>query len=256
MDSKTRRTDRIKALRGSAVSTAPKAGSASKSPLAFLRPYRPVFIALAVFILGVQIVNRMAVSDNGYVFSEHLDECAMSISSPYGESCELTMGELARYIMRIEREGDIHARAYDEKDPSAYWKLRLSTQDEAAYISTMAKKTVMDYALRDAIYSMEAARCGMKLDEEKLKSIHYDAEREYLNMSAREKQATALTVEAIEENMKKETLVREYMVYLNDVAGDGTDVGSAYYEGLKQTYTVTENTDVTGPLRIGYVTIN
>ena len=53
-----------------------------------------------------------------------------------------------------------------------------------------------------------------------------------------------------------ETLVKEYMIYLNDVSGGNMDVGSTFYEDLKQKYDVTEYTEVTGPLRIGYVTIN
>lgn len=235
---------------------APAVKSNAKNPLAFLRPYRGVFIALAIFLLGSTILNRIAVSDNGYVFTDHLEECALVISSPGGDSVKLTMGDLARYIMRVEREGDVHARAYDEKDPTAYWKLRVSTAKEAAYISGMAKQTVFDYAVRDAIYAVEAQRAGFTIDEETLENIHYDAEREYFNMSEKEKNSTGLTIEGIEENMKKETLVREYMIYLNDAVSGGVDVGSDYYEGLKQTYTIDEDTAVTGPLRLGYVTIN
>ena len=186
---------------------APVIKSNAKNPLAFLRPYRGVFIALAIFLLGTTILNRIAVSDNGYVLTDHLQECALVISSPGGESVKLTMGDLARYIMRVEREGDVHARAYDEKDPSAYWKLRVSTAEEAAFISGMAKKAVFDYAVRDAIYAIEAQRAGFTLDEETLKAIHYDAEREYFNMSVKEKDTTGLTIEGIEENMKKETLL-------------------------------------------------
>ena len=251
-----KRKNRIKALRTSAVHAAPVVKSNAKNPLAFLRPYRGVFIALAIFLLGTTILNRMAVSDNGYVLTDHLQECAFIVKAPGGESDTLTMGDLARYIMRVERDGDVHARAYDEKDPTAYWKLRVSTAEEAAYISGMAKKTVFDYAVRDAIYAIEAQRAGFNLDEDTLKAIHYDAEREYFNMSVKEKNSTGLTIDGIEENMKKETLVHEYMVYLNDAVTGGTDVGSEYYEGLKQTYTIDEDTAVTGPLRLGYVTIN
>ena len=238
------------------MQAAPVKKSKAKNPLAFLRPYRGVFIALAIFLLGSTILSRMEVSDNGYVLTDHLKECAFVIKAPGGESDTITMGDLARYIMRIEREGDVHARVYDENDPTAYWKLRVSTTEEAAYISGVAKKTVFDYAIRDAIYAIEAQSAGFTLDEETLKDIHYDAEREYFNMSEKEKNSTGLTIEGIEENMKKETLVHEYMVYLNDSVSGGTDVGSEYYEGLKQTYTIDEDTEVTGPLRLGYVTIN
>ena len=153
-------------MRSSALHAAPVKKSSGDGPLAFLRPYRGVFIALAIFLLGSTIVNRMSVSDNGYRLNEHLDECAFTIISPYGESRELTMRDLSRYIMRIEREGDVHAKAYDANDTSAYWKLRISTDQEAAYISMMGKKTVMDYALRDEIYAREAQHAGCEPDEE------------------------------------------------------------------------------------------
>lgn len=253
----SRRNNRIKALKSAAGHGATEVKRIErKSPLAFLRPYRTVFIALAVFILGVVIVNRKAVSDNGYVLSDHLDECAVSIVSPYGDRTELTMADLARYIFRIEQEGDIHARAYDEADPAAYWKLRISTDKEAGYISNIAKKTILEYAIRDEIYYIEALRAGLVLNEESLKDIHYDAEREYFKLSEYQKSVTGLNIESIEENIKKETLVRDYMVYLNDVAGGNADVGSVYYEALKETYSITEHTEVTGQFRPGYVTIN
>ena len=252
-----RRNNRIKVLRAAASHAAPPEKKAPrKSPIAFLRPYRSVLSALAIFILGVVIINRKSVSDNGYVLSEHLDECAVSVVSPYGEETDLTMADLARYILRIEREGDIHARAYNEADPTAYWKLRISTDKEAGYISNIAKKTLLEYAVRDAVYSMEAERAGFVLDEQRLEDIHYDAEREYFKLTEKEKAATALSVDSIEENIKKETLVRDYMVYLNDVAGGNADVGSGYYEALIKTYTVTEHTEVTGEFRPGYITIN
>ena len=258
MDEKeAKRRERIKGIKGTAyrqqLQPAPGRG---KSPLAFLRPYRPLFLALAVFMLGVTIMKKMSVSDNGYELSQHLDECAVSIVSPDGEETDLYMRDLARYIMRIEREGDIHARAYDEKRPDAYWKLRISTDKTASYISNMAKKTVLDYAVRDAIYQKEAEKNGMELTDQELKDIHYDAEREYLKMSGREKADTCLTVESIEENMKKETLVKKYMVYLNTMVTAGVDVGSEYYDELLSTYSVTEHSEVTGPVRPGYITIN
>ena len=253
----SRRNNRLKALKGAAVHSAPVVKKIDRrSPLAFLRPYRPVFIALAVFILGVVIVNRKSISDNGYVLSDHLDECAVSIVSPYGDRMDLTMSGLARYIFRIEQEGDIHARAYDEADPTAYWKLRISTDKEAGYISNIAKKTLLDYAIRDEIYFLEAQRAGFVLDEDRIRDIHYDAEREYFKLSEYQRAVTGLSIDSIEENIKKETLVRDYMVYLNDVAGGNADVGSAYYEGLKETYSITEHTEVTGQFRPGYVTIN
>ncbi len=252
-----RRENRIRALKSATQGSAPAVKKTErKSPLAFLRPYRPVFIALAIFILGVVVVNRKSVSDNGYVLTEHLDECAVSITSPYGDEIKLTMADLSRYIMRIEREGDIHARAYDEADPTAYWKLRISTDKEAGYISNIAKKTLIEYAVRDAIYSLEAERAGFSLDEERLKEIHYDAEREYFKMSQQAKTASGLGIADIEENLKKETLVRDYMLYLNDVAGGNADVGSDHYEKLKAAYSITEHTEVTGQFRPGYVTIN
>ncbi|MBP5608707.1 MAG: hypothetical protein J6X66_10640 [Lachnospiraceae bacterium] len=257
MDEKeAKRRERIKGIKGTAAGPALPLINRGKSPLAFLRPYRPLFLVLAVFMLGVTIMKKMSVSDNGYELSQHLDECALSIVSPSGEERSLYIRDLARYILRIEREGDIHARAYDEKRPEAYWKLRISTDSEAAYISSMAKKTVIDYAVRDVIYQMEAERNGMELSEQELNDIHYDAEREFLKMSGREKADTCLTVDSIEENMKKETLVRKYMLYLNTMVTGGVDVGSVYYNELLSTYSVTEHSEVTGPVRPGYITIN
>ncbi|MBR5420935.1 MAG: hypothetical protein IK115_07305 [Lachnospiraceae bacterium] len=254
-----RRKERIRNLRTlsrtQTVSVA-AAGRRRSAVGGVLHRYRSVFLALAIFVLGSSVSQRLSTGPGDYVLAEHLEETALSLTAADGTKACISMGELAYYILRIEREGDRQARAYNPEDPSAYWKLRLSTKEQASYVSQMAKKTVLDYAERDLLYSLEAGRAGLSLDDEEKKACKNEAERMWLKMSDRERESTGLDVETLTAVMEREKLSERMMKQLSAEGIPDNDVGSEYYTGLLGSYTAERSQQASEELRVGYVSIN
>ena len=243
--------ERIRAFKEASSKAAAQSGIKPRTGI--LRKYRPLILAMLIFLLGVNISKIAQMNGNGYKLTEHFDESAISVNSPSGRTYTLTMGELGYYILRLERVVDEKARAYDSDNPSAYWKIRISTKDKASYVTTLARETVLDYSERDLIYAADAEEAGLTLTEEELKQVRLESGRFYLRMSEEEKNATGLTAESLESIMCREALAKKRM---ESADAKDTDVGSAYYTELKDRYDIQRNDDELSKLRVGYITIN
>ena len=252
---RNRRLAGLKNLTGQRKTPWPARKNAAARPAGILRRYRPLFLALAIFLLGNTIAKRGRLEENAYLLADHTADTAMVLSAFDGQA-SMSVGELGWYILRMERAVDEQARLYNAEDPTAYWKLRISKQDEAAYIYELAMDTVEDYAARDLIYEREAEAAGFTLDAEELQSIRYDAEREWLKMSEREKSATGLSTEIVESAMKRERIAAAYMNSLQEQGIEGVDVGGSYYAVLKEKYQPLLVAEVGEQLRLGKITVN
>ena len=224
-------------------------------PAGILRRYRPLFLALAIFLLGNTIAKRGRLEDNAYLLSGHCGDRALAVSAD-GRETEMSVGELSWYIIRMERAVNEQALRYNADDPKAYWKLRISNRDEASYIYELAKDTVTDYATRDLIYAREAEAAGFVPDAEEMQKIRYEAEREWLKLTEREKSATGLDADTLQRAMERERTAAAYMRSLGEEGTEGVDVGGAYYASLKERYQVDMLPELEGQLRLGMITIN
>ena len=245
----------IRKLAGKRQAPVPMLRRTKAAPTGILHRYRPLFLALAIFLLGYNIANRGRLEDNGYQLAEHVNDAAIVLSGN-GARTEMSGGELAWYVLRMERAVNEQALLYNAEDPKAYWKLRISKQDEASYIYEMAKDTVTDYAVRDLIYAREAENAGFSLDPEEKKSIRYDAEREWLKMTEREKSATGLDTGVLQNAMERERTAAAYMRSLQDEGIEGVDVGGSYYASLMERYQAELMPEIDGQLRLGTITVN
>ncbi len=252
---RNRRLAGIRNLTGKQKTPWPARRKAAARPAGILRRYRPLFLALAIFLLGSTIAKRGRLEENAYLLADHTGDTAIVLSGFDGQA-SMSVGELAWYILRMERAVNEQARLYNAEDPTAYWKLRISKQDEASYIYEMAKDTVEDYAARDLIYEKEAEAAGFIPDDGELQAVRYEAEREWLKMTEREVSATGLTTELIESAMKREKTAAAYMNSLQEQGIGGVDVGGSYYAVLKAKYQPLLSKEVGEQLRLGKITVN
>ena len=221
-----------------------------------LRKYRPMILSL-LFVAMAGILLSRGAGSSGMVYREHLEDVVVTMTVPDGIPVTLTLNDLAYYVWKVERDGDVRAQAYDAADPKAYWNLFLNDEgDQSGYMSDLGRKAVVDYAVRDAIYVREAEAKGFALTEEQEKAAIMEADRYFLDQSPKAAEALQLSREELIESVKKETLAREYMLYLYDNGQKDIDVGGAWYEALKETCGVSVDDEVVKGIRIGYVTIN
>ncbi|MBR3515239.1 MAG: hypothetical protein IKO10_02700 [Lachnospiraceae bacterium] len=229
---------------------------ARKRRRGMLKKYRPMIMSLLFVALAGILLSR-GTKNAGFAYREHLGDVAVTMAAPDGGRVSLDLKDLAYYVWKIERDGDVRARAYDPKDPKVYWNLFLNDEgDQSGYMSDLGREAVVDYAVRDTIYVLEAERNGFALTQEQERDAVLEADRYFLDQSEKAKEALQLSRDELIDSVKKETLARQYMLYLYDNGQKEIDVGGAEYETLKSAYGVTVEEEIVKGIRIGYVTIN
>ena len=222
-------------------------------------------LPMMISVVFVMMAGSLMLRRNNFDYAANADREILKIATPYGETITLNLQDLAYYVILVEREGDRRARDYDAEHPKKYWNLYMNDEgDDSGYISDLARRAVLDYAVRDAVYANEAQHAGFSLDETQLSDIAFDADTFYRSMTTDELAVSGYTDADLATLMEKEATAHEYMRYLCAEEGDGTlesivtkyDVGGDYYTQLLTQYTVETDTAMWDKVRIGFVTIN
>ncbi|MCR5209815.1 MAG: hypothetical protein K6C99_06365 [Lachnospiraceae bacterium] len=246
----------------------PQSRSFLVRPGNFLRLYKPLIFVMLISVLAIFLSKRAGYLDTG----EHLDSIMIDMESLSGENEneEIPLRYLGYYIVKTELDGDQTAREYDSSDPKAYWNLYMNQDGQnSGYVSDLARDAVLNYCIRDIIYSDLAKKNGYKLNEELLTETDYDAASFYADLSDRAKAKTGLTEDEVRVIMENEALAHSYMLELASLSvKDGLasnsleavnelyDINGSYYKNLLSDYKITINTDEWNKVRIGFVTIN
>lgn len=176
----------------------------------------------------------------------------------------VTLKDFSYYIINIEKKGDEMARAYDANKPIAYWNLYMNDATESGYITDIARRTAIEFCVRDNIYALEAAKAGVSLTEEEMDEIKYDAEQFYYTVSVKGRNNTHIDVLSIEKAMRTEKLAYKYIMQLAQADEEGVlqsvvlkyDVGGKYYESLKFDYNIKIENAILNEVKFGFVSIN
>lgn len=215
------------------------------------------FVVFFVVVIGVLLIHR---SFNKWDFVSNIDDIVLTI-----DDTNISLRELSYYIMQVERTGQTYAKAYDADNPKRYWNLYMNNEmTESGYVTDLARKSAMDFCIRDNIYYKEAVAAGFELEPEERDDVIYDARIAYETMTMQERKMTCLTNEDFELIMLKEALAHKYIAALCLEDEDGAldaivlkyDVGGTYYEDLKQNYEITIDENAWNRVKVGTITIN
>ncbi len=226
-----------------------------------LRQMLPVLISMFLVMMAGSLMLRR----NNFDYAAHGDREILKITTPYGDTITMDLHDLAYYVILVEREGDRRAKDYDADHPKKYWNLYMNDEgDDSGYISDLARRAVLDYALRDAIYAREAEKAGFEADPTLLSDVAYDADVFYRSMTTDELAISNYTDADVAELMQRETTAHEYMLYLCEQEEGSVletivtkyDVGGDYYQQLLERYEVSIDTQMWDKVRLGFVTIN
>lgn len=176
----------------------------------------------------------------------------------------VTLKDFSYYIIEMENKGNEVALIYDESNPTAYWNLYMNDASDSGYVTDLARRTAINYCVRDNIYAIEAVNAGINLTEEELDEISYDAKQYYDEISDKGISNLGVDVLSLEKAMRTESLAYKYIAYLAENDEDGVlqsvvlkyDVGGKYYEALKNDYKVVIDHEILNEIRFGFVTIN
>lgn len=176
----------------------------------------------------------------------------------------VTLKDFSYYIIEMENKGQEIALIYDENNPVAYWNLYMNDASDSGYVTDLARRTAIDFCIRDNIYALEATKAGMTLTQEELDEISYDAEQYYYKVSIKGRENLGVDVLSLEKAMRTASLAYKYITYLAENDEDGVlqsvvlkyDVGGNYFEALKNDYHIVVDHETLNEVRFGFVTIN
>lgn len=237
------------------------AQEAARGRKARFRQMLPVLISMFLVMMTGSLMLRR----NDFDYAAHGDREILTIETPYGDTITMDLRDLAYYVILVEREGDRRAVEYDAEHPQKYWNLYMNDEGEdSGYISDLARRAVLDYAIRDAIYAREAQAAGFEADATLMADTAYDADVFYRSMTVDELAISGYTDQDVAQIMQKEVTAHEYMLYLCRQEESSVleaivtkyDVGGLYYEKLLERYKVTTDTAMWDKVRLGFVTIN
>ena len=135
---------------------------------------------------------------------------------------------------------------------------------ESGYITDIARRTAIDFCVRDNIYALEAEKAGLVLTDEEMEDLRYDAEQFYVKVSVKGRENTHIDVLSIEKAMRTERLAYKYIMQLANEDEEGVlqsvvlkyNVGGLYYEALKNDYNIKIENTILNEVNFGFVSIN
>lgn len=177
----------------------------------------------------------------------------------------VTLKDFSYYIITMEEKVNEMAIMYDEENPVSYWNLYMNDgNSESGYITDIARRTAIDFCVRDNIYALEAEKAGLVLTDEEMEDLRYDAEQFYVKVSVKGRENTHIDVLSIEKAMRTERLAYKYIMQLANEDEEGVlqsvvlkyDVGGLYYEALKNDYNIKIENTILNEVNFGFVSIN
>ena len=172
----------------------------------------------AVIVLGL-FVYVVATLPEDFVFSEHLDDVAVTVTSPDGAVTEVSLREMSYYIMLSEANVNQLAEVYNSENTHQFWNIFTNH----TFIKTKAKEEAYDSCIRDVIYVQEAVNANIMLTDEERTQADLRAQDIADGMTLKQQEVTRLTAEDLIPIIERITLAYKYANYLVDTVDDVYD---------------------------------
>ena len=182
-------------------------------------------------------------------YAEHLDDVAVTVD---GE--DMTLSDLAFYVVYVERNVEEDARIYDSENTRAFWNIHTNQ----TFTQTSAKETAMNMAIHDRIFYRAALKENMVLSPEEaqaLESARTDFWEDLLDV---QRDRLPVSYEVINETIKEIALADKYQRKLA-VENDETYAAYGYdgqdYKDLLQEHDVSVKKRVWDRINVGNITL-
>ena len=186
----------------------------------------PKIIIMVVIMALVGLVIYQSVSKNqDFVYEEHLDDVVFALDGK-----EYQYRDLAFYIAWQEEQVELVAMVYNPDSTKDYWNVHLPS----GFVQTIAKKSVLDMAIHDALMYKLATEQGFReLDEKELYDLQGSIDDFWMDLLDGQEEVllACTTKEAVDELIYKKAIAEKYQDYLAksnnhayvyyDIEGDG-----------------------------------
>ena len=179
----------------------------------------------------------------------HLSDAVLRVDGK-----DLTLSDLAFYILDTETTVQKQALTYDPENPVSYWNLHMNGR----FLVLMVKEGIIRTAVHDEIFYQMAKRDNLELTEEERSEVKKRAEDYYAGLSTFQKEAVGLNEDSLYLAMEKigtaEKYVSLYSIEKNcspeDLAVDGSE-----YESLLNQHKWKIYSTVWEEVKVGTVTL-
>ena len=178
---------------------------------------RLAVIVTVIAALGVAVLlshqNRQYL-----VYSENLDAVAVKVDVQ-----ELTLRDLAFYVLYEEQNVEEKALVYDAENTRAFWNVHTNQ----AFVQTDAKDAAMDMAVHDYLFYNAALENGLALNEEEKQALEQKRTDFWEDLYDVQKDNLPVDYEVINDSMRKIALAEKYQMLLATETGK-TFAGYSY----------------------------
>ena len=214
-----------------------------------------IFAIICLLALLTMALSLFLKKKNEFNYSESRDEVIATTTEG-----TLYLHDLNYYVMIEEESVNETAIAYDEENPKAYWNLYIDN----TFVNEEARRTVIDYMLKDYLISLEAIDAGVSLS----KAEEEDSNTKAIAMASdlNERQiAAGITEDDLIHTLSINALSNKYSIMMaKDANIDLTDeaisafygINSKYFKNLKKKYDVKLNDKLIEKISLGTITIN
>lgn len=185
-------------------------------------------------IAAVGVASLLSYQSRQYlIYSENLDAVAVKVDVQ-----DLTLRDLAFYVVYEERSVEEKALVYDAKNTRAFWNVHTNQ----SFVQLSAKDAAMDMAVHDYLFYNAALECGMVLSEEEKTALEQRRTDFWEDLYDVQKDNLPVDYEVLNDSMRKIALAEKYQMRL------ATETGKSYagysYDGYDYEQWLKEN-DVT-----------
>lgn len=213
---------------------------------------------LLVVVLVVVIATVIAFvhkQNSIFYYEKSLDTAVVTMKEQ-----DISLRELTYYFMVEEETVNDTALVYNAENPLEYWGLYIDNK----FVSDEARKTAVEFCIRDVLYSRIASEDGMSLSKEEQESIRNQAHQMYLDLTDKQKKLQ-ITEEDLKLAMSRNQLADNYVLgrakeegltISEDVLSAYYGINSRFFENVKSEHKVAIDQDVLKEIRVGTLTIN
>ena len=188
-----------------------------------------------------------------FIYNEHLDEVVLTVKDEE-TSIEISLKELAYYIINVEGDIDDMAHQFNNDNLNAYWNVKL---DKGLYtVRDYAKDLVIDKCVMDNIYYLEALKNNITLTEEEEELAGEDAQLILKNLTSRQMDVADFYYEDLYKIMMKLYITSKYVNTLSEEGHSMADLElkGSYYNEVKKNYLYTVE-NIWDSVKLGNLTV-
>lgn len=184
------------------------------------------------------------------IYAESLDVVAVTV-----DDVELTLRDIAVYVVYQEKTVQKDAVVYDYEKPSKYW----NAYTNQYFVRSLAEKSVRNMAVHDEIFYQMALAEGLVLDEQEEAYLLNEQKDFLMDLSKEQMERLGVTEDDLLEALRKIALANKCQSILaqsNGLYYEDYDYTGAVYELMLSEHDVKVDESVWDRIAVGNITVN